>query len=85
MFEVVNVVPGEFESGKLEESGPSDTVDPLANAFMFPRIVFVHIYDFEHRVNDFGPARCRIRQEWNYEPGEAGSTAGVADFAAYPD
>ncbi len=85
MLEVINVIAGEFEAGKLEEPGPADTVDPLANALVFPRIAFIRIYDFEHCVNHFGPARCRIRKKRNYEPGEAGSTAGIAHLAAHPD
>src|SRR3974377_1626217 len=51
MFEIINVIAGEFNSGQWEKARPTDAVDPLAHSFVLARLLGIDVHQVDYRVH----------------------------------
>ena len=74
--EVVNVLMGERDTSQLEEPLPADTLDPLTNALMLPRILGVDFHQVLDGLHDFRPARRIVGTQIDM-PSPVASASGI--------
>ena len=84
MLEVIDMVLGELDACKLEESLPADAVDPFTDALELTCVARPYCDDVLHRLNHLGPPWWVVFNEGDRQLGEPGSTARVRHLASNP-